>query len=133
MRTGKAGVLAYVMVRGRPHVILSSSRRGDRWLLPKDSPKKRVTKSQTGSLEVSEGLGIIDHLSVAKPEDVIRHQKPKDMSLRLYPFRVHSMARPWSAKIDRERRLVSMKNARKPARNSGLRKALLTLSHYIYR
>ena len=133
MRTGNVDVLIYMMAKGRPHVILSSSRDGDRGILPKGITKNYATESHLRGIEIWEESGIRNQLPVAKHDDAKWHQKPKNMPHRLYPFRLLSTAQVSSAKIDRGRRLVSMKNARSSLGNHGLRKALWTPSHSIYR
>ena len=129
MGKGNGGVLIYMMMKGRPHVVLSSSRDGHRGFFSKGIPKKHATESHKRSLEIWVESG---SWTVAKSEDVKRHQKPTDMPYLLYPFRLDATVQTRPKKIDRQRRLINIKSARNSTSNNGLRKALWTHSPIIY-
>ena len=133
VRTRRVYVLAYMVLGGRPHVMLSSSRDEARQLLPNGTPDEHMTKTSIGSFKVWEGSGLSNQLDFLESKKINWHQRSKGTLPRLNQFQMHPMARVGQLKIARERRLISEKKDRRRVINRGLKKALWTLSQNIYR
>ena len=129
MRPDRIGVFAYIMVKGEPRVVLVSSRDGDRWVLPKGRPKSSMTKRGLARLEAWEEAGIKGRFSNRQPMDVNWRQRGEDLKLRLYPYEVQKVSQTWPEKMDRKRKIVSIKKAEKMVGRGGLRHAIRTLGY----
>ena len=132
MSPDRIGVFAYIMVKGKPKVVLVSSRDGDRWVLPKGRPKSRLSNRSLARLEAWEEAGIKGHFTGTRSMDVKLRQLGVDMNLRVYPYEVSKVARHWPEKIDRKRKIVSIKKAQKLVGRGGLRQAIRTLGHSLF-
>lgn len=99
--------LPYLMLAGRVHVCLVTSRETRRWVIPKGWPKKNVAPHVQAASEAMEeaGLdGIISPASIGLYTYTKRMPRGADLLCRVtvYPLLVVSQALDWPERAERE-------------------------------
>ncbi|WP_371225948.1 NUDIX hydrolase [Roseovarius sp. 2305UL8-3] len=108
--------LCYRMVRGRPEILLITSRRSGRWILPKGWPMDGKTPSESAMIEAWEEAGVIGKVS---PKCLGLYSYHKEISpeedlpcvAMVYPIRVKSLASKYPEAGERKRKWLRPKQA----------------------
>ena len=108
--------LCYRMSNGKPEILLITSRRSGRWIIPKGWPMDGMTPSASAAQEAWEEAGV-----VGKTRDIClglySYDKFQDAEYAfpclamVYPVRVKSLARDFPEKHQRRRKWYSLKKA----------------------
>jgi 8-oxo-dGTP pyrophosphatase MutT (NUDIX family) len=129
MRT-QYGALCYRMRRGKPRVLLVTSRTRRRWILPKGWPIKNSTPPRTAAIEAWEEGGVVGKVqdvslglySYIKIGDGVQPDLP--CVVTVYPVKVKSLATDYPEQRERRRKWFSPKEASRKVAEPELRRLL---------
>ena len=112
----QAGVLAYLSDPADRRMMIVTSRRTGRWVFPKGSVDPGMTAAEAAAQEALEEAGLI---GVAEDQAMGRYRTPKirppliwTVEVALYAMPITEMLDSWQEEDQRERRLVTMDEAR---------------------
>lgn len=108
--------LCYRMVDGKPQILLITSRRTGRWIIPKGWPVHGKTPVQSALLEAWEEAGVKGHvtgecLGLFSYQKNIEDADDLPCVAMVYPVKVKSLASKYPEKGQRKRRWLSPKKA----------------------
>ena len=115
MRT-QFGALCYRETRGRPEILLITSRRTRRWIVPKGWPEGGQTPAATAAQEAWEEAGVVGRadnmcMGVFSYNKLVDDGSEVPCLVMLYPFRVKSLANAYPEKSERRRKWFTPKKA----------------------
>ncbi|WP_425090784.1 NUDIX hydrolase [Tropicimonas sp. S265A] len=125
----QVAALPYVMDRGKPRVLLITSRETRRWVIPKGWPMKGLSAPEAARIEAWEEAGIVGkvsdtclgfyayHKSLAKAD-------PLPIVVAVYPLRVKALKDKYPEVGQRRRKWMSCKRAAERVDEPELRKIL---------
>lgn len=122
--------LCYRVRRGKVQILLITSRRLGRWIVPKGWPMEGQTPAASASIEAWEEAGVTGQAST-RPVGVFTYNKNLDVGddlpcmVMVFPILVKSLAKKYPECRQRRRRWVSRKKAAKMVEEHDL--ALLIL------
>ena len=108
--------LCYRMVKGKPEILLVTSRRTKRWIIPKGWPMDGKTPGESALTEAWEEAGVIGKLR-AKTLGLFSYQKMIDGEgglpcvAMVYAVKVKSLAEKYPERGERKRKWFSLKKA----------------------
>lgn len=110
------GALCYRMVRGKPEVLLITSRRRQRWIVPKGWPMDGKTPSESAEIEAWEEAGargvMFDRcLGVYSYRKIIRGDEDLPCVTMLYAMKVKEYASDYPEAKQRKRKWLRPKKA----------------------
>lgn len=117
MRT-QFGALCYRVRQGKVQILLITSRRSKRWIIPKGWPMDGKTPAQSAAQEAWEEAGVTGKCGLS-PLGVYAYGKARgpdgDVSciVMVYPLAVSALAKKYPEEGQRRRRWVSRKKAAK--------------------
>lgn len=122
LKTGKVPVfpqsaaLCYRIEHGRPVVLLITTRRSRRWIIPKGWLIAGLTSAETATQEAWEEAGVIGHCGAQSLGSFtyLKNRRNKGAALCLvdvFPLRVHSVSSDFPEKGERKRKWCSPKSA----------------------
>lgn len=111
MPTRQYAALPYLIRDGEIAVLLVTSRRHGRWILPKGNPIKGFEPAEVAAREALEEAGVEGH---AEPHPIGRYKGVKlrgkhaiPLHIELYPLKVEREFDDWKERGDRQRRWTS--------------------------
>lgn len=110
------GALCYRMNRGKPEILLITSRRTRRWVVPKGWPMGGKTPAETAACEAWEEAGVVGRaqsicLGVYSYQKLIDDETELPCLVLLYPVRVKSLAETYPEMSERRRKWFTPKKA----------------------
>lgn len=110
------GALCYRMVRGKPEVLLITSRRRQRWIVPKGWPMDGKTPSESAEIEAWEEAGARGEMSdrclgVYSYRKTIRGDEDLPCVTMLYAMKVKEYASDYPEAKQRKRKWLRPKKA----------------------
>lgn len=124
MRTIQYGVLPYIQSGNKVKLVLITSRKSKKWIVPKGNRVLNKSKHATALQEAFEEAGLRGRLF---EDDEIRlkiKSHGKQVMLILYPMRVQKMLRVWPERGERKRIVVNRHKAVKMVGWPNLRRKL---------
>jgi 8-oxo-dGTP pyrophosphatase MutT (NUDIX family) len=113
---------------GRMEVMLITSRRTQRWVIPKGNPMKGMQAQESAACEAFEEAGLI---GLAAPEAIgifcyrKRRSSGAELKVTVFPMLVTDEAKDWPERQERERRWLDPKTASVLVHAPGLKKLIL--------
>lgn len=109
------GALCWRMVRGKPKVLLITSRDTGRWIIPKGWPMDGHTPSEAAAVEAWEEAGVTGKVS-EKMAGVYSYTKPLEQTplpilVMVFALRVKTCHDDWPEKSQRTRKWMSPRKA----------------------
>lgn len=126
----QSGVIPYRVRKGSLEILLITSRRGRRWIIPKGIIEPDYSARNSAAKEALEEAGVKGGVH-SKLLGVYRHRKcGKTCTVKVYPMRVTRVYKVW-AETDRGREWVSLKKALELVSNEGLKRVIKKLPETI--
>lgn len=100
----QVAALPYRCVGERVEVLLITSRRGKRWIIPKGHIEANLTPGQSAAKEAWEEAGACGKM-LGEPVGSYHYRKlSQDYRVEVYPMRVHELQKDWPEADARQRR-----------------------------
>lgn len=124
------GALCYRVVRGKPQVLLVTSRTRRRWIIPKGWPMRNTTPVRAATIEAWEEAGVrgkaggtcIGYFPYMKLDERSGEEHP--CVVCVFPVKVKSLAKDFPERQQRRRKWFSPKRASKKVGEPELRALL---------
>jgi 8-oxo-dGTP pyrophosphatase MutT (NUDIX family) len=114
------------MRKGELEILLITSRKERRWIIPKGIIEHDFTARNSAAKEAFEEAGVKGSVQ-GKPLGIYRHRKwGRTCTVKVYPMLVTRIHKVWD-EADRDREWVSLKKALKLVRNDGLKRVIRKL------
>ena len=114
------------MRKGELEILLITSRKERRWIIPKGVIEHDFTARNSAAKEALEEAGVKGSVQ-SKPLGIYRHRKwGRTCTVKVYPMLVTRIFKVWE-ETDRDREWVSLKKALKLVRNDGLKRVMKKL------
>lgn len=125
----QVAALPYVMVRGKPRVLLITSRETRRWVIPKGWPMKGFSAPEAAKIEAWEEAGAVGKISDTCVGFYAYHKTfpksdPLPIVVAVYPMRVKALKERFPEAGQRRRKWMSCKKAAERVQEPELRKIL---------
>jgi 8-oxo-dGTP pyrophosphatase MutT (NUDIX family) len=111
MLTIQYGVLPYIQSANKVKLVLITSRKSNKWIVPKGNRILKKSKHATALQEAFEEAGLRGRLSEEDEMHFKIKSHGKQVVLILYPMRVEKMLRVWPEKGQRKRLVVNRHKA----------------------
>ncbi|MEN8204922.1 MAG: NUDIX hydrolase [Pseudomonadota bacterium] len=122
----QSGVIPYRVRKGELEILLITSRKKRRWIIPKGIIEPDFTARHSAAKEAFEEAGAMGDVH-DKLLGRYQHRKlGRDCTVKVYPMRVTRTYKVWE-EADRDREWVSLKKALKRISNGGLKRVLRKL------
>jgi phosphohistidine phosphatase len=122
----QSGVIPYRVRKGNLQILLITSRKERRWIIPKGIIESNYSARNSAAKEALEEAGVKGGVH-SKLLGIYRHRKwGRTCTVKVYPMRVTRIYKVWE-EADRDREWVSLKKALKLISNDGLRQVIKKL------
>ena len=122
----QSGVIPYRVRKGNLQILLITSRKERRWIIPKGIIESNYSARNSAAKEALEEAGVKGGVH-SKLLGIYRHRKRgRTCTVKVYPMRVTRIYKVWE-EADRDREWVSLKKALKLISNDGLRQVMKKL------
>ena len=122
----QSGVIPYRVRKGELEILLITSRKERRWIIPKGVIEHDFTARTSAAKDALEEAGVKGSVQ-SKPLGIYRHRKwGRTCTVKVYPMLVTRIFKVWE-ETDRDREWVSLKKALKLVRNDGLKRVMKKL------
>jgi phosphohistidine phosphatase len=122
----QSGVIPYRVRKGNLQILLITSRKERRWIIPKGIIESNYSARNSAAKEALEEAGVKGGVH-SKLLGIYRHRKwGRTCTVKVYPMRVTRIYKVWE-EADRDREWVSLKKALKLISNDGLRRVMKKL------
>ena len=122
----QSGVIPYRVRKGNLQILLITSRKERRWIIPKGIIESNYSARNSAAKEALEEAGVKGGVH-SKLLGIYRHRKwGRTCTVKVYPMRVTRIYKVWE-EADRDREWVSLKKALKLISNDGLRQVMKKL------
>ena len=122
----QSGVIPYRVRKGNLEILLITSRKERRWIIPKGIIAPEYSARSSAAREALEEAGVKGGVH-GKLLGVYRHRKwGRTCTVKVYPMRVTRVYKAWE-ETDRDREWVSLKKALKRVSNDGLKRVMKKL------
>jgi phosphohistidine phosphatase len=122
----QSGVIPYRVRKGNLEILLITSRKERRWIIPKGIIERDYNARSSAAKEALEEAGVKGGVH-GKLLGIYRHRKlGKTCTVKVYPMRVTRVYKRWP-EIDRDREWVSLKKALKRVHNDSLKAVIRKL------
>jgi 8-oxo-dGTP pyrophosphatase MutT (NUDIX family) len=126
----QSGVIPYRVRKGELEILLITSRRERRWIIPKGIIEPDYSARNSAAKEALEEAGVKGGVH-SKLLGTYRSRKwGRTCTVKVYPMRVTRIYKVWD-EADRDRTWVSLKKALKLVSNDGLRQVMKKLPETI--
>ena len=129
----QVGALCTRKVHGKRQVLLITSRRTRRWIIPKGWQMAGISDGEAAAIEAWEEAGVAEAKVSKKPFGKYTYDKDLDngvevpVKVKVYKLKVRKMKRNFPERHERRQMWVSPKRAAKLVREPKLKKLLLKL------
>ena len=122
----QSGVIPYRVRKGNLEVLLITSRKERRWIIPKGIIEPDYSARNSAAKEALEEAGIKGGVH-SKLLGMYRHRKfGRTCTVKVYPMRVTRVYKVWE-EADRDREWMPLKKALKLVSNDGLKRVMKKL------
>lgn len=104
------GAMPWLMQKNGLHVVLVTSRKRKRWILPKGQPEDHLSAPQLAKVEAYEEAGIRGVIQ-NKFETAKVKRRGSAVKVKIYPIKVERLLDKWPEDDERERRVVHWQKA----------------------
>jgi len=126
----QSGVIPYRKRKGNLEILLITSRKERRWIIPKGIIERDYNARNSAAKEALEEAGVKGGVH-GKLLGIYEHRKlGKTCTVKVYPMRVTRIYKRWQ-EPDRDREWVSLKKALKLISNDGLKRVIRKLPETI--
>jgi len=126
----QSGVIPYRVRKGELEILLITSRKERRWIIPKGIIERDFSARNSAAKEALEEAGVKGGVH-SKLLGTYRSRKwGRTCTVKVYPMRVTRIYKVWD-EADRDREWVSLKKALKLVRNGGLKRVIKKLPQTI--
>jgi 8-oxo-dGTP pyrophosphatase MutT (NUDIX family) len=112
-------------------ILLITTRRKGRWIIPKGWPKLRLPRHQTAAEEAFEEAGLTGRVRSRQVGSFRTRKRMGDRKVKceieVFPLAVTDQHRSWPEKGERRRRWMPLNKAAQVVRKKGLRRMLVSL------
>ncbi len=123
----QSGVIPYRMVDGNFEILLITSRRRGRWIIPKGIVEPGFTPAASAQKEAEEEAGIVGSVSAA-PVGEYRYGKwGGECTVQVFALEVQTMWDTWPEAAARKRQWMALGDAAHAVREPDLQQLILTL------
>ncbi len=92
-------------------VVLITSRKSDRWIIPKGYVEKGLSAADSAAKEAYEEAGLVGVVHPKKAGQYRYRKFDKLFSVQVYPLFIETMLEEWDEMHDRQRKLVTPEEA----------------------
>lgn len=127
----QAGVIPY---RNEPHrleVLLVTTRRTGRWIIPKGNVEPGERSHESAEREAFEEAGIEGRVTHEALGTYVHDKRSGPRKVQVHPMRVHNELDDWPESDERRRRWVSVHEAPAYVRERGLKLLLHRFTDYV--
>lgn len=122
----QSGVIPYRVRKGNLEILLITSRKQRRWIIPKGIIEPDLSARNSAAREALEEAGVKGGVH-GKLLGIYRHRKwGKTCTVKVFPMRVTRIYKVWD-EADRDREWVSLKKALRMISNDGLKRVMRKL------
>ena len=104
------GAFPFLIKKGKIHIMLVKTLSGNSWILPKGHPEDNLKRSQVAELESFEEAGVKG--KIYSTDFHKEFDRESGGTIIIYPLLIKKTLDGWPEKDYRERRLVTIKEAR---------------------
>ncbi len=124
MDEGVVGTIPYLREKGKIKVVLITRRSNGHWIFPKGQQERKRSHLQVALMEAQEEAGIVGTVTHL-PIRVAYKKGDTHINMLAFPIEVSKLKKNWDERAERDRKIVSLKDAYnmtdQPAVHSGLR------------
>ena len=123
--------LCYRVVKGKPQVLLITSRGTKRWIVPKGWPMDHCGAGACAAQEAWEEAGVegdIDHEPIGSYWLPVTEERPAPIEVKLYPLRVARQREDWKERGQRYRHWAVLPEAKRLITHEGLADVAVALA-----
>ena len=124
----QAGVIPYRFVKGRPRVLLITSRTSKRWIIPKGHIEPDLTARASARMEAFEEAGVRGRIGKAAVGTYKHIVQPGTKQVMVFLMEVEEQLDNYPEADERRRRWMSVKDARKRVLERGLKRLFKNVS-----
>lgn len=110
MARTEIGAMPWLMKKGKLHVVLITSRRRKRWILPKGQPEPDLKDREVAVVEAYEEAGVRGVLH-GKSESAVENDGGESVRYKIYPLKVKRVLDKWPEDHERKRKILPWKEA----------------------
>ena len=122
----QSGVIPYRVRKGELEILLITSRKKRRWIIPKGIIEPDFSARHSAAKEALEEAGAKGSVHVKRLGTYQSRKLGRDCTVKVYPMRVTRTYKQWE-EADRDREWVSLKTALKRVSNGGLKRVIKKL------
>jgi phosphohistidine phosphatase len=122
----QSGVIPYRVRKGELEILLITSRKKRRWIIPKGIIEPDFSARHSAAKEAMEEAGAKGSVHGKRLGTYQSRKLGRDCTVQVYPMRVTRMYKRWE-EADRDREWVSLKKALKLVSNGGLKRVMKKL------
>jgi 8-oxo-dGTP pyrophosphatase MutT (NUDIX family) len=128
----QSGVIPYRIQNGEIEVLLVTSRSRKRWIIPKGNIEPELSSRQSASKEAYEEAGVKGRVHPV-PFGSYEHDKsPRSRTIEVFLMEVETTLPRWPETDRRDRRWMSMREARDRVLEPGLKRLLSEMAELLY-
>lgn len=124
----QAGVIPYRFVKGCPRILLITSRKSRRWIIPKGNIEPDLTARASARMEAYEEAGVRGTIGTEAVGTYHHLVQPGTKQVTVFLMRVEEQLQDYPEGDERRRRWMSVKAARKRVLERGLKRLLKNVS-----
>ena len=117
----QAGVIPYRFVKGRPRVLLITSRKSKRWIIPKGNIEPDLTARASARMEAFEEAGVRGKIGKEALGTYHHIVRPGTKQVTVFLMQVQEQLDEYPEAAERRRRWMSVKEARTRVLERGLK------------
>ncbi|MBD2077504.1 NUDIX hydrolase [Phormidium sp. FACHB-592] len=123
----QSGVLPYRMTAGKAEVLLVTSTRRKRWIVPKGWIALGLSAADSAAKEALEEAGVSGHVVTPAIETYVDRKWGYPCEMELFLMRVETVLDDWSEAKQRKRQWLSLSEAAKRVKSKTLKHLLIRL------
>jgi 8-oxo-dGTP pyrophosphatase MutT (NUDIX family) len=123
----QSGVIPYKVSDGEVEIMLITSRRRARWIIPKGVVDPGTTPLKSALKEAFEEAGILGEASPVQVGEFEYDKWGGVCTVRIYLMRVNNVLENWPESGSRERRWLTVENASKAVKEERLKELILSV------
>jgi phosphohistidine phosphatase len=127
----QSGVIPYRVVEGSYEILLITSRRWGRWIIPKGVVEPGFTAAESACKEAQEEAGILGCVSAAPVGEYQYEKWLGECTVQVFALEVHTVWDTWPEAAERKRQWMALDVAAHAVREPELQQLILTLPEVI--
>jgi len=127
----QSGVIAFRVADGSFEILLITSRRRGRWIIPKGIIEPGFTAAESAQKEAGEEAGVVGSVSAA-PVGVYQYRKwGGECTVLVFALEVHTVWDTWPEAAERQRQWMPLDDAAHAVREPDLQHLIITLPELV--